>query len=95
VRELAPHFENLVHGLKGRKHIVDIRNYGLACGLTLEAFGNEPAKRPFEVAMKCLAKGFYVRYGGDTIQLAPPFISEKAELERLVSVLAECLDATE
>ena len=44
--------------------------------------------------MKCLEKGIYLRYGGDTIQIAPPFISEKAELDRLVSVLADALAAT-
>jgi beta-alanine--pyruvate transaminase len=95
VRELAPYWENAVHGLKGRKHVTDIRNYGLAAGLTIESLPGEPAKRPFDIAMKCLAKGFYVRYGGDTIQLAPPFIIEKADIDRLVSVLADCLDTTE
>lgn len=94
VAELAPYFEAAVHGIKGRKHVIDIRNFGLAAGFTLEAVPGEPAKRPYEVAMKCLDKGMYVRYGGDTIQLAPPFISEKAELDRLVSVLADSLDAT-
>ncbi|HUJ57918.1 MAG TPA: aspartate aminotransferase family protein [Kofleriaceae bacterium] len=94
VKELAPYFENLVHGLKGSRHVTDIRNYGLAAGFTLDPVKGEPAKRPFEVAMKCLAKGVYVRYGGDTIQLAPPFISEKAELDRLVSVLGDALAAT-
>ncbi len=94
VAELAPYFEEVVHGLRGRRHVTDIRNYGLAAGFTLDALPGEPAKRPFEVAMKCLAKGFYVRYGGDTIQLAPPFIVEKAEIDTLVSVLAEALDAT-
>jgi beta-alanine--pyruvate transaminase len=94
VAELAPYFENAVHGLKGAKHVTDIRNYGLAAGLTLEAIPGEPARRPYEVAMKCLANGIYVRYGGDTIQLAPPFISEKAELDRLVSVLGDALAAT-
>ncbi len=94
VKELAPYFEGLVHGLKGRKHVLDIRNYGLAAGLTIEAAPGEPAKRPYEIAMKCLANGIYVRYGGDTIQLAPPFISEKAELDRLISVLADAIDAT-
>jgi beta-alanine--pyruvate transaminase len=94
VAELAPHFENLVHGLKGQRHVSDIRNFGLAAGLTIDAVPGEPAKRPFEIAMKCLEKGVYVRYGGDTIQLAPPFISEKAELDRLVSVLADALAAT-
>jgi beta-alanine--pyruvate transaminase len=94
VRELAPHFEAAVHGLKGTKHVTDIRNYGLAAGLTIDAIKGEPAKRPFEVAMKCLDKGVYVRYGGDTIQLAPPFISTKDELDRLVSVLGDALAAT-
>ena len=67
----APHFEAAVHGLKGQRHITDIRNYGLAAGLTIAALPGEPARRPYEIAMRCWAKGFYVRYGGDTIQLAP------------------------
>src|SRR5262249_22417351 len=52
VAELAPTFEELVHGLRGRRHVLDIRNFGLAAGLTLEAVPGEPARRPFEVAMK-------------------------------------------
>ncbi|HTR50054.1 MAG TPA: aspartate aminotransferase family protein [Kofleriaceae bacterium] len=94
VRELAPYFEDEVHGLRGAKHVTDIRNFGLAAGITLEAVPGEPAKRPFEVAMKCLERGVYVRYGGDTIQLAPPFIAEKAELDRLIDVLADALAVT-
>ena len=94
MKELAPYFEGLVHGLKGKKHVTDIRNFGLAAGLTIDPAKGEPAKRPFEVAMKCLDKGLYVRYGGDTIQLAPPFITTKDEVDRLVSVLADALDAT-
>jgi beta-alanine--pyruvate transaminase len=94
VRELAPYWENAVHQLRGAKHVADIRNFGLAAGLTIDALPGEPAKRPYEVAMKCLANGFYVRYGGDTIQLAPPFIVEKAEIDRLVSVLGDALNAT-
>jgi beta-alanine--pyruvate transaminase len=95
VKALAPFFEDTVHALKGRKHVTDIRNFGLAAGITLDAVPGEPAKRPFEVAMKCLDKGIYVRYGADTIQMAPPFISEKAEIERMVSIVAEALDATD
>jgi beta-alanine--pyruvate transaminase len=95
IRELAPYFENAVHTLKGARNVVDIRNFGLAAGLTIAALPGEPAKRPFEIAMKCLAKGLYVRYGGDTIQLAPPFITEKPEIDRLVEVLGEAINATE
>ncbi len=94
VNALAPHFEDAVHSLKGSKHVVDIRNYGLAAGLTIAALPGEPARRPYEIAMNCWNKGFYVRYGGDTIQLAPPFISEKAEIDRLINALGDALAET-
>ncbi len=94
VKALAPYFENAVHSLKGAKHVADIRNYGLAAGFTIAALPGEPAKRPYEIAMKCWEKGFYVRYGGDTIQLAPPFISEKAEIDRLINALGDALAET-
>jgi beta-alanine--pyruvate transaminase len=94
VRELAPRFETAVHGLKGAKHVADIRNYGLAAGITVAPAPGEPAKRPYQIAMAMLAKGFYVRYGGDTIQLAPPFISTAAEIDRLMDALGETFNRT-
>ena len=93
VKALAPHFEAAVHSLKGAKHVLDIRNYGLAAGITIAPVPGEPAKRPYEIAMHCWKNGFYVRYGGDTIQLAPPFVSEKAEIERMVAALGDALNA--
>jgi beta-alanine--pyruvate transaminase len=95
VRELAPRLERAVHGLRAARHVSDIRNYGLAAGITLEAIPGEPARRPFEVAMAMLKKGFYVRYGGATIQLAPPFISTETEIDRLVEALGETLNHTD
>ncbi|GHC82750.1 beta alanine--pyruvate aminotransferase [Pseudorhodoferax aquiterrae] len=91
VKALAPHFENAVHSLKGARHVADIRNFGLAAGITIAPVPGEPAKRPYEIAMAMWKKGFYVRYGGDTIQLAPPFISEKAEIDRLVNAVSDAL----
>ncbi len=93
VRTLAPHFEAAVHGLKGAKHVADIRNYGLAAGFTVASLPGEPARRPWMIAMDMLKKGFYVRYGGDTIQLAPPFISTEAEIDRLLDALGESFNA--
>ncbi|MBV8250945.1 MAG: aspartate aminotransferase family protein [Comamonas sp.] len=94
VKAMAAFFEQAVHSLKGHKHVLDIRNIGLAAGLSIDPLPGEPAKRPYEIAMKCRDAGFYVRYGGDTIQLAPPFISEKAEIERLINALGDALQAT-
>jgi beta-alanine--pyruvate transaminase len=95
VRELAPVLEHAVHGLRGARHVADIRNFGLAAGITLASAPGEPAKRPYEVAMAMWRKGFYVRYGGDTVQLAPPFISTPAEIDRLVSALGDTLQDTD
>jgi beta-alanine--pyruvate transaminase len=94
VKALSPHFENAVHSLKGTKHITDIRNFGLAAGFTIAAVPGEPAKRPYEIAMAMLKKGFYVRYGGDTIQLAPPFISTPAQIDSMISALGETINET-
>ena len=92
VKVLSPIFENAVHSLRGTKHVTDIRNYGLAAGLTLASMPGEPARRPYEIAMKMLDKGYYVRYGGDTIQLAPPFITTPEEIDSLVNALGDTLN---
>ena len=62
-------------------------------GLTLASWPDEPARRPYEVAMACWQNGFYVRYGGDTLQLAPPFVSQRQEIDALVNALGEALNA--
>ena len=52
----------------------------------------EPAKRPFQVAMRMFEKGFYVRYGADTIQLAPPFITTQGHIDSLINALGETIN---
>lgn len=91
VNDLSPHLEAAAHSLKGSKHILDVRNFALAAGFTIDPVEGEPAKRPFEIAMSLYKKGFYVRYGGDTIQIAPPFISTHQEIETLFDALNETL----
>ncbi len=92
VLELSPLFEEALHGLRGAsEHIVDIRNCGLAGAMTLASAPGEPALRPWQVAMSCWKKGYYVRYGGDTIQLGLPFISEPGEIDAVTNALGEAL----
>ena len=96
VKELAPAFEAALHSLGNRRNIVaDIRNFGLAGALTIlpgGENGSEPALRPYQIAMKCWKKGFYVRYGGDTIQLGLPFITSPEEIDSLINALGESID---
>jgi beta-alanine--pyruvate transaminase len=92
VRDLAPYFEDGIHSLHGSRHVTDIRNCGLAGALTLASLPGEPARRPFEVALKCWERGVYVRCGGDTLQFGPPFVIEKAELDTLFNVVGDALE---
>ncbi|WP_199711852.1 aspartate aminotransferase family protein [Alginatibacterium sediminis] len=91
VASLSPSFENTLHQLKGMPYVTDIRNFGFAGALTLESAPNEPALRPFLVAMRCWEKGFYVRYGADTLQLGLPFISTEQEIDDVINAIGESL----
>lgn len=92
VKTMAPVFEETLHGLKGTQYIADIRNYGLAGALTIEHAPGEPMLRPYLIAMSMWKKGFYVRYGGDTIQLGLPFTVERNEIDTLISALGETIN---
>ena len=90
-KSIAPYFEKALHSLKGIELITDIRNYGLAGAFTIAHSPGEPAKCPYQIAMKMWQKGFYVRYGGDTIQLGVPFTSELSEIDSLINALGETI----
>ncbi|MFI0473752.1 aspartate aminotransferase family protein [Halomonas sp. HMF6819] len=93
VRSIAPAFEEKLHALKGRPHVVDIRNYGLAGALQLAPRDGDPTIRPRDAHLALWEAGFYVRFGGDTLQFGPPFGTTEAELERLFDAVATTLDA--
>ena len=93
VKDISPHFETSLHSLANCANVVDIRNYGLAGGITLAPYPGEPLRRPFEVAMDMWKKGFYVRYGGDTIQLGLPFVTTEEEITTLMNALGDSLNA--
>lgn len=87
--ELAPYFEAQLHGLRGAPHVVDIRNLGLAGALEIETAGNDPTYRPWKIAEAAWDRGMYLRFGGNTVQLGPPFIVERSDID----FICETLDA--
>ncbi len=89
--ELAPYFEDAIHGLKGLPYILDIRNFALTGAIQLETYPDEPARRPAEVAQDCWEKGLYVRYAGDCLAVAPPFIVEKEDIDFTFNVLNDVI----
>lgn len=89
--ELAPAFEQALHGIKGTANVVDIRNFGLAGAIQLAPRDGDAIVRPYEAAMKLWNKGFYVRYGGDTLQFGPVFNATAAEMNTLFDAVGEAL----
>ncbi len=92
VKQMSPIFEEALHSLKGTKYISDIRNYGLAGAIQIEAYPGEPGRRPYEIAQKLWDKGFYVRYGGDTLQLGMPFIVESHEIDSVINAIGDSIN---
>lgn len=92
VHQEAPFFEEVLHdALVDKPFVTDVRNCGFAGAITLDAYPGEPLRRPFEIAMRMWDKGFLVRYGGDTIQLAPHFVMEREQITSLIQALGESL----
>ena len=86
----APIFEQLVHGLRGRPSVIDIRNLGLVAAIEL-APGEQPGARGYALLQAAFARGLLVRVTGDIVALAPPLIASVRELEQIVDTLDQIL----
>ena len=93
--EMAPYWEDALHSLKGRRHVIDVRNEGLIGGIELEPIAGSPTKRAFDAFLECYEKGVLVRTTGDIIAMSPPLIIEKAHIDQLVGTIGEVLDGLE
>ena len=90
--DLAPHFEQAIHGIRGAKHVVDIRNCGLAGAIQLAPRDGDATIRPFEAGLALWRKGFYVRFGGDTLQFGPAFNTATSELDTMFDAVGSVIE---
>jgi beta-alanine--pyruvate transaminase len=93
-RELAPVLEQAVHSLKGEPGVADIRNIGLAAAVELEPIVDKPGLRGLKVFERGMEEGMLYRFTGDTIAMAPPFISTPAEIETMIEKLRVAIRST-
>ena len=91
--ELAPVLEKALHSLRGEPHVTDIRNIGLAGAIELAPIAGQPGLRAIRVFEKALDEGLLVRFSGEVLAVAPPFISSVAEVESMVEGLRRALRA--
>ena len=78
---------------KGEPDVSDIRNIGLAAAVELEPIPAKPGLRALKVFERGLEEGMLFRFTGDTIAMAPPFISTRAEIETMVEKLRVAIRA--
>ncbi len=90
--ELNKYWEDAVHSLKGKRHVIDIRNLGIVAGIELEPRAGAPTKRATELFHKCFDNGLLVRATADIIALSPPLILEKAHIDEMVGRIAELVE---
>jgi beta-alanine--pyruvate transaminase len=94
-KQMAPVLENAIHGLKGGRNIIDIRNFGLAAAVELAPRPDAPGARAFEVLLKCWEKGVLVRTAGDNIAVAPPLIVEASQIAQIADTLREAIQSVD
>ena len=93
VGELASHWEDALHSLKGEPNVIDIRNLGLMGAVELTPEAGKPGKRGYDVFLKCFEMGVYARVAGDVLAISPPLIAEESHVEQAVETLRKAIRA--
>ncbi len=94
-RAMSAPFADAMHGLRGTRHVIDVRNLGLVAGIELEPRPGAPGARGMEVFQRCFDEGLLIRVTGDTIALSPPLIIEQSHIDEIVGKLAEVVARVE
>ncbi len=94
VRELAPRLEAIVHALADAPGVVSIRNIGLAAGIELAPDLAGPGLRGARAQAAAFDHGVLTRAPGDTLILAPPFVSTADDIQRMADALRRAIEDT-
>jgi beta-alanine--pyruvate transaminase len=84
VNTLAPYFEEAVHSLADLDQVVSVRNFGLAAGVELKPKDGAIGERGFNAQALAFKHGVLTRAPGDTLVLAPPFITTHPQVDQMV-----------
>lgn len=87
--DLEPYWQEALFSLRDLPNVIDIRTVGLVAGVQFAAHADGVGKRGYEVFRECFENGLLVRASGDTIALSPALIVEKAEIGRMMELLAD------
>ena len=90
-KAMSEPFGEAIHGLRGHRNVIDIRNLGMVAAVELEPRPGAPGARAGEVFHRCFDSGLLVRYTGDIIALSPPLILSQDHIGEMAQKLADVL----
>jgi beta-alanine--pyruvate transaminase len=92
-KALGPLIGNKLMALKHLPHVKSIRTLGAAGAIELEAIPGKAGLRGYNSFMHAFDHGLYTRPAGDTLVLAPPFITTQTQLDDMVNLLGQAIIA--
>lgn len=101
VAELAPYFASAVESLTDHPLVGNVRARGFLAGIQLVADKEKRALFDPELRVgdycsaEALSRGLALRAIGDTMALMPPLIMTAAQIDEVIGIVRDALDATE
>lgn len=100
VAKLAPYFANALDTLADHPLVGNVRARGFLAGIQLVA--DRKQRRLFDEALRvgdhcsaeALSRGLALRAIGDTMALMPPLVTTAAQIDDIVKIVRDALDAT-
>ena len=89
-KELSPYFLDAVFSLRDLPCMVDIRGVGMLAAVEM-AVDKTPGARGHEMQKRLFDAGINLKNTGDSLIIAPPFISERKDIDRIVQTLRTVL----
>ncbi len=94
VNSLATSFQDAVHSLASAPGVVSVRNIGLAAGVELSPYTDAVGRRGAAAQAAAFDCGLLTRAPGDTLILAPPFVSTTEEIHEMVARMRVAIEHT-
>ena len=88
---MAPYFEDAMHSLRDLSCVVDIRNIGMMAAVEISPARQAPGARGHEAQKALYDANLNLKSTGDSLIIAPPFIAEKAHIDRITDTLRAVL----
>jgi beta-alanine--pyruvate transaminase len=86
-RDLSDYFLDAVFSLRDLPVVTDIRGIGLLAGVDLAPKDGAPGARGGQAIQDLWDEGVLVKMTGDTACIAPPFVSERSHIDRMIEGL--------